>query len=208
MKGRRLAAALLLRLYPAAWRREYGAELADILEARRLRPLVIADVVWNALCQRVRVAQPSTILGVVSMLVIVSPVIASSGPTGLTWAAWLHPSFMTFPTVKVTFMESELYALLLAGCGWWTYWRYRGTAARCGVAAMRMSLITGMPVLLVGGLFASGALDVPQSFTAPGRLPSPLAIIMAPLSQIPQSWIWGAVGGRFGCWLSRIRQTA
>lgn len=40
--------ALLLRLYPAAWRRRYGDEFAAVLEARQLGPFDVADVVLAA----------------------------------------------------------------------------------------------------------------------------------------------------------------
>ena len=60
--------AALLRIYPAAWRREYGAELTAILQGRPLGLRVMTDVLWNGLRLRVRAAEPSTILGLASML--------------------------------------------------------------------------------------------------------------------------------------------
>ena len=51
--------AALLRLYPAAWRSEYGPELSGILLARPLGPDVIADILWNGFRQRARAAEPS-----------------------------------------------------------------------------------------------------------------------------------------------------
>ena len=39
---------LLLRLYPAAWRRRYGDEFAAILEERPLGPFDVADVLLGA----------------------------------------------------------------------------------------------------------------------------------------------------------------
>jgi len=41
--------ALLLRLYPAAWRRRYGDEFAAVLEERPLGPFDVADVLLGAL---------------------------------------------------------------------------------------------------------------------------------------------------------------
>jgi hypothetical protein len=42
----------LMRLYPRAWRQEYGAELADMLRARPLTARVCGDIVLSALWQR------------------------------------------------------------------------------------------------------------------------------------------------------------
>jgi len=39
----------LVRLYPAAWRARYGAELADILEQQSLSPRLVTDVLLGAL---------------------------------------------------------------------------------------------------------------------------------------------------------------
>lgn len=44
----------LLRLYPAAWRRRYGAEFLALLEARPLTARVLLDVVLGALDARAR----------------------------------------------------------------------------------------------------------------------------------------------------------
>jgi hypothetical protein len=42
----------LLRLYPAAWRKEYGEEFADVLASHPLTLCTTANVVWSAACQR------------------------------------------------------------------------------------------------------------------------------------------------------------
>jgi hypothetical protein len=46
--------ALLLRLYPASWRTRYGDEFAALLEARRLGPFDIIDILLGALDARLR----------------------------------------------------------------------------------------------------------------------------------------------------------
>lgn len=46
--------ALLIRAYPAAWRREYGAELGDLLARCPLTITIAANVVWNGLRLRAR----------------------------------------------------------------------------------------------------------------------------------------------------------
>ena len=163
---------------------EYGPELTDILLARPLGARVIADVLWNGLWQRARAAEPSTILGLASMLVILTGFVMS-GAT-LWRDAWtvLQPSSTTFPTVTVTFLATGFYVLLLAGCGCWTYLRHGGKPSRCGVAAMSMSLIAGIPIMVVGLLMVFGLVDVMPStrHDAARMRPFAWAILVAPLS--------------------------
>lgn len=45
---------ILLRLYPAAWRKEYGEEFADLLASNRLTFGAVANVLWSAARQRLR----------------------------------------------------------------------------------------------------------------------------------------------------------
>ena len=202
--------AALLRLYPAAWRREYGAELTGILMARPLAPRVIADVAWNGFWQRGRAAEPSTILGLASMFVMLTGFVIPGGSYGGAWGALLRPSWRLFPTVNVTFMASEFYALLLVGCGCWTYVRHGGRVTRSGVAAMRMSLIAGVPIMLMALLVMSGFLDMAflDTHGAATIRPSALAILVAPLSRVPEAWIWGSIGGFVGKCVVRRGQRA
>ena len=62
--------AALLRLYPAAWRQEYGGEFEDLLLARPLTAAVAADVVFNGLRQRLRAIEPATFLGLLMLTVV------------------------------------------------------------------------------------------------------------------------------------------
>ena len=57
---------VLLRLYPAAWRKEYGEEFADVLVSSRLTVRAVANVLWSAACQRLRHA-PLWLLSGVSL---------------------------------------------------------------------------------------------------------------------------------------------
>ena len=212
MRARHIA-GLLVRCYPAAWRREYGAELNDILVSRRLTPRVIADVVWNGLRQRVRAATPSTILGMASMLAVLAGFVITPTSYLHDWTAVLRPTGITFPTVTVTFLASEFYVVLLVGCGCWTQLRRGGPLSRAALAAMRMTLIAGIPVMLAGLLIALGLADL--SFLNPGATdatalihPSALSMIAAPLARAGESWIWGLVGGLLGRRLSRPNQRA
>ena len=191
--------SVLLRLYPAAWRSEYGAELTDVLLARPLGLRVIANVLWNGCRQRARTAEPSTILGLVAMLVILSGFVFMGATYGRTWTALMQPSPRTFPPVAV--MASALFVSLLVVCGCWTHLRHGGRARRAGMAAMRMGFIAGIPIMLAGVLMMAGLIEL--TFVGP-RLPAPSAwaILIAPLVRLPEFWLWGAIGGKLG---QRIR---
>jgi hypothetical protein len=191
----------LLRLYPTAWRAEYGDELIAILTARPLTPRIAADVAWNGFVQRARVAAPSTILGVAAMLFVLGNVVLSATVYRGAFAP-MRPTFMTFPTIAVWFLTSEVYIVLMIVCGFWTQQRYGRGRKRSGWAAMRMSLIAGMPVVVVGLLFAAGAIDV-RFMTNSELRPSTLALITAALSRVPESWLWGVLGGHIACKVGR-----
>lgn len=199
--------AALMRLYPAAWRREYGEELTAILLERPLGARVIADVAWNGFWQRTRAAEPSTILGVAVMLGVVISFVVTGGTYGRAWVPFLQATSRTFPPFEVTILASEIFAYLLVTCGCWTHLRHRGKARESGVAAMRMSAIASMPVILIAVLMMAGLLEL--TFVGP-RLPppSPLAILLTPLVRLPGAWIYGALGGQLGKWIVRRRRAA
>jgi hypothetical protein len=207
MNRKHLIASALLRLYPGRWRREYGAELLDVVLARPITMQAMADLAWNGLRQRGHDAAPSTILGVASMLVVSSGVVLAGGSYTQDWTAVVRPSSMTFPTITVTFLASDLYGFLLMACGGWTRVRSNATAHESGLAAMRMSLFAGAPVILGGALLALGAIDI--RFVDPLRdaSPNPWAMMVAPLVRLPESWILGAVGGRLARWAVTRRRS-
>jgi hypothetical protein len=220
--------AALLRLYPLPWRSEYGPELTAILVACPLTARIIGDVVWSGLGQRVRAAEPATLLGLGAMLVIL---------TGLAWniiapplsgrglAVLLEESSKTLPTVIVKPLTSDLCVLFLVGCGCWTNLRFHGRLSQSGVAAMRLCGIAGTPIVIAGILMLLGVLhvvvvapgDAPTPFLQHGftytyynahhRLPSPSAVLVAPLFRLPEAWIWGLLGGRLGRGISRPRRS-
>jgi hypothetical protein len=197
MITRHRRAEALLRLYPAAWRREYGDELRELLLDGPLTAGIAADVAWSALRQRIRFAAPSTVLGLTSMLVVLAGFVLTPISYGPITTAVLRPTSMTFPTLVVSFMTSEVYTVLLIMCGWWTRRRYHYSPRRCGVAAMRMSLIAGVPVVLAGVALAMGAIDL-RNITAGDIQPVPFGVLMAPIARLPENWIWGTVGAWFG----------
>jgi hypothetical protein len=217
MTARSRFVAALLRVYPPGWRTEYGPELAEILERQPLDVRIVAGVLSSAVRQRVRVAEPATWCGVAAMVVVAVGVglnIAGLPAIGTRLPSFLRDSWKLFPSVVVTPFETELYVLLLIVCGCWTVLR-RGPSSRAGVAAMQMTAIAGLPIVLVGVLMFLGLVGV--SIAAPDRAggslpdgltytyysaldhrPSALVIVLAPLSKLPEAWIWGALGGNLG----------
>jgi hypothetical protein len=113
-------------------------------------------------------------------------------------------------------LKAEFYVLVLIACGCWTQLRFGGNRSP-GLAAMKMSLIAGVPVVAAGILILLGALQIvvvgpgdttttflEHGFTytyysAEHRAPSALGILVSPLFRLGESWIWGAIGG----WLTR-----
>lgn len=198
--------AALLRLYPAAWRSEYGPELTGILLARPLSARVIGDVIWNGLKQSAQSAEPSTILGVASLLAVLTFVV-TGGSYGRRWILLVQPTTMTVPTMTVTFMSSGYYALLLIWCGCWTYLRHRGTAKQSGMAGVRMSLIAAIPLLFGGWLMVFGLIG-PSLLGSQFDSSASWAVLAAPLFRLPDSWLWAALGGQLGKRIARSRPDA
>lgn len=208
MSARQRIVTALLWLYPSAWRREYGIELTDILTARPLTAFVIADVAWSGLRQRARASEPSTILGLGAMLANLAGLVLASGQYGRDFTAVVRPSLKTFPTVTVPFMASEYYVLLMIVCGGWTLLRSCGTLNRSGLAAMKMTLIAAIPVLVAGVLIALGLLDVVFAGSGRSHAPTALEVFVAPIARLPDAWLWGAIGGQIARWIAAWRRAS
>lgn len=211
MMPRHLIAAALVRLYPAAWRREYGDELLSILEARPLTPAVVADVAMHGCWHRVRLVAPAVTLGLASAVLALAGVVLTPTAYGTQWTALIEPSGITFPTIRVAFMASEWFVLMLVGCGCWTFVRRRTRIRDAVVAAMTMTLIAGLPVTIAGVLAGFGMIEV--VFVGPGGMAeapiaSPWVMAAAPIFRLGESAIWGAVGGELGRLLTRRRSSA
>jgi hypothetical protein len=100
--------------------------------------------------------------------------------------------------VEIALVKNEVYVLLTILCGIWTQMRYKGGPKRSGWAAMRMSLIAGTPVIAAGVLHVLGGIDVTFMTNGDAR-PGALMLIAAPLARVPESWIWGMLGGYLAC---------
>jgi hypothetical protein len=214
----------LLRIYSASWRHEYGGELSHLLLIRPLSVAAFVDVLWNGARQRVRSFEPSTIIGLAAMLVIIAGfaqnIVAPLPYVRGAATSLLQPSMMILPTLVVAPMKSNLYVLALIVCGRWTYLRSHGSISP-GIAAIRMSLIAGFPVMLAAILMVAGVLattaigpaDTPTTFQQHGFtftfyakdriVPSAWSILMSPLFQLPLAWLWGTIGGRWGLNIAR-----
>jgi len=216
----------LLAIYPAQWRREYGDELKDLLLTEPLGPGAIGDVVWSGARQRLRSLEIATVFGLVGMVGIFMSLswnIVAPQPYGTGWTTLLEPSDMTFPTITIRPLVSELYALFLIACGCAVHLRHGTTPARSGIAAMKVGFITGLPIMTVGVLMVLGVMhatvsgpgDVPTTFREHGfaltyyselrQSPGSLAVVLAPLARLGESWVWGAVGGSLGRTIARRR---
>jgi hypothetical protein len=208
MTLRQRLANALVRIYPAAWRREYGEELLDMLVARPLTWRIVADVLGTGLRQRIRAAEPATVLGVAAVAVLLSQLALTAAGYRTPATAMLRPTDMTFPTVAASFMVSSVYTWLLIACGWWTASRHPGySAKRCGMATMRMSLIGGIPVLIAGVLLAADAITATQVGLGEAS-PMSLAVIVAPLARLPEAWLYGWMGAALQCARARSRKPA
>jgi hypothetical protein len=186
----------LVRLYPVAWRREYGVELTDTLLARPLTVGIIGDVLRNGLWQRLRSAEPAMLVGLGMMLM----------------ALLQHP------------LNTSLYLLVLFACGLWTSLRHGGDSSKSGRTAIKISILAGIPVMISGAMLWAGVLGAaipvakqfcwlrvsdPTSFWEGLRsatcAPAPLGFVISPLVMLPQAWLWGTLGGSFGRWISSLR---
>jgi hypothetical protein len=207
MTARHLLARLLLAVYPSAWRREYGEELMDILALRAMTLAVVSDVLSSALRQRLRTSRPSTILGLASLSLILGRFVLSPMNYGKKWTALLQPVATTFPPVAITFVTAEVYVLCMVACGCWTQLRSpAGPLKQSGAAAMRMSLIAGVPITVVAVLMLVGVVDLTFMGAQPIK-PLPWVMLLSPVLRLPEAWIWGVVGGLLGRWFLRSQQS-
>ncbi len=144
---------LLLQLYPKAWRREYGEELAEILSADGLTMRKVADVLRGAAYQRAR-SVPAW-------------VVAGMGLLCLTQApSWWHGSYLVFDDVTLDESLSLVLNFLLVVTGAWLAGRKGGSFVSGLLGAAGAYLIRSLPALafvLSPGATASNA-DGPLVF--------------------------------------------
>jgi hypothetical protein len=202
--------AALLRLYPAAWRLEYGPELRGVLEDRPLGARTVANVVRGGLWQRLRSAEPWMVMGLPLMVF---------GFAGMTRQIVAPPAYAPGVEDPGSWPGAIIGLLILMGCGCWTVLRHDGTLPRAGVQVVKMGLLFDVPFFLVALLMGTGVLDVivlgpgdsPTTFaehgfaiTAYGRdgvaafVYTPLGLLLTHLGGLVDCWIFGALGGAVG----------
>jgi hypothetical protein len=205
----------LMRLYPKAWRKDYGVELAAMLQARPLTARVCSDVVRSAMWQRMRAFDAATWAGVGLMLVTVAAIawnIVEPPPYGLSSG---RPTSSEWIELLQRPLQSEFYVIVLVAVGFWAALRSnRGP----GWAAVRVSTIASLPLVLIGLLMLFGTLDfielypgqTPTTFHERGILytfykglqqipgPAPIVLLLSPLLRLPGAWMWGSIGGWIG----------
>jgi hypothetical protein len=210
----------LLRLYPKAWRKEYGTEVSEMLRGRPLTAGVVLDVARSAVWQRMRRAQATTWVGVGLMLVMTGAIAANIvDPPPYVWAPGQaiteRPELAEQVTLIQRPMGSELFMLVMAGVGFWSALRGKPQPAR---VAIRVWLIASIPIAAIGVLMLSGVLDyiellpgqTPLPFNdrglvyivyrAPLGIPAsaPVAFLLSPLLKLPGACLWSVVGASFG----------
>lgn len=120
--------------------------------------------------QRVRAWDAATICGFGVMVTIFTAAIwniAATSPGGVGFTTLLTGTSKTLPTVILAPLGSDVYVTILVLCGAWS--GYRGASPlRSGAGALKMSLIAGLPIILVGLLMLSGLLGM--AVLGPGGL--------------------------------------
>jgi hypothetical protein len=192
MKRRMVAA--LVRLYPARWRSEYGAEFAELLMRRPLGARELLNVAANAVWQQWRGGEPWILLGTLFAALtgyacfralLGEPIIDTRRP-GIDLTGGLQQCAFCFAV------------------GFWTMWR-RGEAA--GRAAMKFNLLATAPIVIFGLLAVLRVAGL-ASLAQTGR---PLywswLLFVGPLLQTPFSGAMGWLGGKAARLARRLRHT-
>jgi hypothetical protein len=176
-----------------------------MLEARPLNLAIVSDVLWRGLRESMLDPALATIFGLALMLSVLSGFLWDVRPDGPGWSAILERTKMTLPTVAVKIFASTPYFIFLAALGFWVSLRPGARPYHSGRAALKVSFIAGIPVILVGLLLLIGVLR-PTTDVLQHRPLTPLEVIAAPLFSLPSAWAWGVFGGLLGRSLSRFRR--
>lgn len=212
--------SLLMRLYPRAWRHEYGVELRDMLEASPLTGTVAFDVARSAVWQRMRAAHVETWVGVGLMLAITGAIAANIvAPPPYVWAPGRSVSKLPELADHVALVQrpmgSNLFVLVMVGIGFWSALRGKPQPAR---VALRVWLIASIPLVALGVSMMTGVLSyielvpgqTPLPFDERGFVyvvykaplgipaPAPVAFLLSPLLRLPGAVLWTIVGSSVG----------
>lgn len=166
---------ILLRLYPAAWRKEYGEEFAYVLASRPLSIRAIADVAWSAAWLRLRSV----------------PVWLIAGAFLFALELWrlFSPGWLA--------LQPDPKDLILAMTGLWIASR-PGSSFRAGVAGtVKVGLVGMMPGVFVTALWTGLTPGIRFFF----GLPHGLAVVLL----IVYSALLGVCGAYCGRLIARFR---
>ena len=206
-----MVVAWMLRLYPKAWRAEYGDELSSMLLARPLSVAIVFDIARSAIWQRLRVVLPATWVGIGLMLVTIWAIVS----TTMAPPPYVRSALSERIELLQKPLQSEFYVIVLFAIGFWTAVAGKQSPAR---AAMRAAVVASIPLALIGLLMLTGLLAYAE--LVPGQkiamlnarailypfykgiqqipAPAPLTLLLSPLLRLPGAWLWGTIGGSLG----------
>jgi hypothetical protein len=176
--------ALLIRLYPARWRSEYGAEFSDLLLSRPLTARELLNVLGNALWQQCRAGEPWIVIGV--PLAVPAVIACIQAFRGLPFAD---------PHAKVSITTSLAQVAAYFAVGFWTMKRRGGAAGR---AAIKTNMLAASPLMFLGLLGLTRLLAMPAYWRE--------ILTFGPILQIPFAGLVGWLGGQ-AARLARRRHT-
>jgi hypothetical protein len=183
--------AALVGLYPARWKREYGAELRDVLLRRRLDTAGATNAAWHGLLQQARCGEPWVIVGAPWLVLHLTTLVWGLRQTGACQVA--------LSTSPAGLLVGVLAPALV---GYWTVAR-DPAAGRGGRAAMKNSLLIVWPICAVALLNGMGVLPVA---VLSGRSSSWFGLFALPWLQLPFIGALGWLGGRAARQAARLRR--
>jgi F0F1-type ATP synthase assembly protein I len=142
---------LLLRIYPAAWRAEYGDEFAALLRSKPLTASVIANVILSGFRERLRQSDPAIFCGIAFTLLFL--------------CLGLFNIFRGSTSGLFLWSGDLLLILVLAGTvAAWSAYRRKGVLQSC-LAALKAGYVLS---ILCGQIFFS---DASRFFCGAGGIP-------------------------------------
>jgi hypothetical protein len=180
---KRLLVSALIRLYPARWRAEYGAEFQEVLLRRPIGAREFLNVVGSAMWQQCRGGEPWILLGGLCAAL-----------TGYACFRAILGDPLIDPRYRGIDLSGGLQQITFCfAVGFWTMWRRGGAAGR---AAMKFNLLATAPILVFGLLSVLRVAGL-QSLAATGR-PRYWSwlLFVGPVLQTPFSGLMGWLGGK------------